>query len=120
MEQVMFEAPLRILVLKDGGTYIAQGVDINVAGAGLTTDDAINSLLKCMAAEYLFAKKMKIQPFNNARNVPEFYENEWMKAIKQNEPKELTDKCVSEALVGFAKLTEKLKVSNSVKYALAA
>lgn len=49
--------PLRVVVLRDGGVYVAQCLEIDIAAQGLTEEEALDRLYETYRAEENLARE---------------------------------------------------------------
>ena len=72
--------PLRVLVEAEGGGFLTQCVDYDIAGEGTTVDGAVESFIRMFIKNVLAAVQLGVEPLASVPPAPAEYAARWEQA----------------------------------------
>lgn len=77
----MLMKKFRVLVISEGGHYVSQALELDIAAQGKTIQEAIASFERTMDATISIALRRGEVPFKDIGPAPEWYQKKWLDAI---------------------------------------
>lgn len=79
-EPKTYNFEVKVLLLKENETWIAQGLEYDITGHGVTPDAAMDNFGKTMLGQAILDLCNGLEPLSNAPEAPQFYWNRFNEA----------------------------------------
>jgi len=88
-ETVTYNFEVRVVILLENNTWIAQGLDYDITGHGNTTEAALENFGRTMLGQVLVDLHNDEEPLANTPKAPEFYWKRFEEAQWRGQQKQL-------------------------------